>query len=313
MASAATASGDVPIAPAGRACTPLRVAVLGYGSLGSYLCDKLREHPESYTLVAVWNRNVDRLDRVPAHLRCSNIQDLVAGSFAVDLIVEASHPDVSIRWASSLVSIADYYMASPTALADDSFRESVTRAALASGRTVYVPTGAMWGAEDIRRMADRGSLGSLTVTMAKHPASLKLEGALGDTLAAYVATACGAGHAATDTILGMLPLVLYEGPVRPLCASAPNNVNTMAAASLAAHTLGFDGVQARLVADFSLNAHVVTIDARGKPGPDNSSFRVVTERVNPAPPGAVTGSATYASFYSSLAAARGKPPGLHLC
>ena len=43
--------------------------------------------------------------------------------------------------------------------------------------------------------------------------------------------------------------VLYDGPIRDLAPLAPNNVNTMAAAALAAPNLGFDGVQARLVVD----------------------------------------------------------------
>ena len=33
---------------------------------------------------------------------------------------------------------------------------------------------------------------------------------------------------------------LYRGPVRELCPLAPNNVNTMAAAAVAAANLGFD-------------------------------------------------------------------------
>ena len=37
--------------------------------------------------------------------------------------------------------------------------------------------------------------------------------------------------------------------MRALCPLAPNNVNTMATAALAAAPLGFDGVRARLVAD----------------------------------------------------------------
>ena len=39
------------------------------------------------------------------------------------------------------------------------------------------------------------------------------------------------------------------GPVRGLCPLAPNNVNTMAAAALAAPNLGFDGVRGCLVSD----------------------------------------------------------------
>ena len=58
----------------------------------------------------------------------------------------------------------------------------------------------------------------------------------------------------------VLTIVLVEGPVRGLCPLAPNNVNTMACAALAAHTLGFDGVKARLCADKTLNAHVIDIE-----------------------------------------------------
>jgi hypothetical protein len=36
--------------------------------------------------------------------------------------------------------------------------------------------------------------------------------------------------------------VLFSGSVRELCPLAPNNVNTMAAAAIAGHTLGFDKV-----------------------------------------------------------------------
>lgn len=43
--------------------------------------------------------------------------------------------------------------------------------------------------------------------------------------------------------------VLYEGPVRGLCPFAPRNSNTMAAAALAAPSLGFDRVVGVLVAD----------------------------------------------------------------
>lgn len=87
-----------------------------------------------------------------------------------------------------------------------------------------------------------------------------------------------------------------------------------AAAAVAAHTLGFDGVKAVLIADAGLRAHVITIDARGKaPADGGEAFRCFTERYNPAAPGAVTGTATFASFYSSLFAAEGKGAGVHLC
>uniref|UniRef100_A0A493SUE4 Aspartate dehydrogenase domain-containing protein n=1 Tax=Anas platyrhynchos platyrhynchos TaxID=8840 RepID=A0A493SUE4_ANAPP len=76
---------------------------------------------------------------------------------------------------------------------------------------------------------------ALKVTMTKAPQSFRLQGHLQERLVAAVA----AGGRQ----------VLYEGPLRPLCPLAPNNVNTMAAAAVAAPSLGFDGVRACLVAD----------------------------------------------------------------
>ena len=143
-------------------------------------------------------------------------------------------------------------------------------------------------------MADRGTVVAARVTMRKHPSSFKLTD---ETLAALNRQAETRPDAET---------VLYEGPVRALCPMAPNNVNTMACCALAAHTLGFDGVQARLVADPRLDAHIVEIDVQGAGG-----FSVNTTRHNPAAPGAVTGNATYNSFLSSMLACHGRGRGLH--
>jgi predicted dinucleotide-utilizing enzyme len=50
---------------------------------------------------------------------------------------------------------------------------------------VYVPCGAFWGALDIRKMADLNTLTGLSVSMKKHPDSLKLENPLKDKLDSY--------------------------------------------------------------------------------------------------------------------------------
>ncbi|CAC5394334.1 nadX [Mytilus coruscus] len=140
---------------------------------------------------------------------------------------------------------------------------------------------------------------ALKVTMTKHPSSFKLEGDLKKKIEE----------------VSEEPLVLYDGPVRNLCPLAPNNVNTMAAAALAAHNLGFDKVQGSIIADPKLeNWHIVEVETWGPGSIENkTAFHVKTVRKNPANVGAVTGSATYASFFSSILGAHGKGPGLHLC
>ena len=108
-------------------------------------------------------------------------------------------------------------LGSPTALADPEIEDQLFKAAKVH-HGLYVPSGALWGGEDIRKMAERGTLKGVTVTMKKHPSSFKLNGDL----------------AQTNSKVKDQAVVLYEGPVRPLCSVAPNNVNTMAAAAIAA-------------------------------------------------------------------------------
>lgn len=63
-----------------------------------------------------------------------------------------------------------------------------------------------------------------------------------------------------------------------------------------------------------LDWHVVEVEAFGRKPPNaGNQFRVKTERWNPADPGAVTGSATFNSFFASVRRAHGKGPGVHLC
>ncbi|GBO15779.1 Putative L-aspartate dehydrogenase, partial [Araneus ventricosus] len=120
---------------------------------------------------------------------------------------------------------------SPTALSDEDLLEELKAAAKVNG--LYVPSGALWGGEDIRKMSDSGILQSLTVSMKKHPKSLKLEGYLKDKNAEVKDEA----------------VVLYQGCVLDICALAPYNTNTMAAAAIAAPNLGFKGVTGCLVSD----------------------------------------------------------------
>lgn len=295
------------------AAPPRRIAIVGWGHLGQYLVECMKASPHLFTLACVWARDAKKLedDRIPPAARCVDLAHIA--DFTPDLIVEVCHPSVTIAWGEHFLSVGDFYIGSPTALADDTVRCQLEEACKRTSRAVYVPTGAMWGAEDIRRMADRGTLASLTVTMAKHPASMKLEGDLGDKVTAMLEDMQKRGLTPTSLTSSMPALVLYDGCVKDLCPLAPNNVNTMAAASIAAHNLGFGKVQAQLIADPSLTAHVITITACGKPLPDGSTFRVHTDRSNPAAPGAVTGTATYASFYSSLLATTGKHGGIYLC
>ncbi|XP_007531354.3 aspartate dehydrogenase domain-containing protein [Erinaceus europaeus] len=284
------------MAPQGQ---PRRVGVVGYGRLGQSLVSHLlTQGPDlGLELVFVWNRDVGRMaGSVPPSLQ---LQTLAAfGERHPDLVVEVAHPQIIHDFGAQILQQADLLVGSPSALADQGTEQQLLEASKHGGHSVFVARGALWGCEDIARLDAAGGLQSLRVTMATHPDGFRLEGSL-----------------AAARILGPRT-VLYEGPVRGLCPLAPRNSNTMAAAALAAPSLGFDRVVGVLVADRSLgDLHVVDVELSGPPGPAGRSFAVSARRENPAQPGAVTGSATVSAFWRSLLGCCQLPsrPGIQLC
>jgi predicted dinucleotide-utilizing enzyme len=282
-----------------------RVGLVGYGSLGQYLLKALTTDAAlsaAYEVAWVWNRTPEKAAGCGAPVLADLASFPAAGP--VGLIIEVCHPAITAAHGVAFLEHADLFLGSPTALADGELEARLRAAAAARGRALCVPAGALWGAADLAKMGAAGTLAALTVTMKKHPLSLQLE--KGSAPAAALDRALASG-ARGET-------VLYDGPVRALALAAPNNVNTMAAAALASGAaLGFDGVRALLVCDPSLLSHEVVIEAEGAPGPSGDRFTCRTVRHNPAAPGAVTGSATYASFAASLRAARARHAGLFLC
>ncbi|XP_039632009.1 putative L-aspartate dehydrogenase [Polypterus senegalus] len=278
-----------------------RVGIVGYGHLGQYLVEKIKQDGDSLGLeiAFVWNRSIQKLDgKIPDSLQLKNLEDFEGRK--AHLIVEVSHPQIAQDYGELFLRHADFMIGSPTALADSKLEITLRNTAFNYEHTLYVPSGAFWGGEDIQKMADIGTLKALKVTMSKHPSCFRLV----DFLASQLPPTGVPGRK-----------ILFCGPVRDLCPLAPNNVNTMAAAAIAGHNLGFSGVTGCLVADPELvDWHLVEIEVTG-PEFENSGklFSVKTVRSNPAELGAVTGNATYQSFWSSLLACKGHGGRVYLC
>ncbi|KAF1761783.1 hypothetical protein GCK72_010039 [Caenorhabditis remanei] len=268
----------------------LRVGFIGYGHLGKFLVEKLRELPDEFEVMRIWNRSVGEPGVQGLEtLNAENLND-------IDLVVEVAHPKIIADYGEMILEHCDLFAGSPTCFANQELLEKLRNLSLMHARRLLVPSGALWGANDIQKMADIGSLKGLTVTMIKHPTSFKL----GSPLFEINEQA---------KLKEIEETVLYEGSVRGLCPLAPNNVNTMAGGALAAHNLGFDKVKAKLISDPKMTDwHVVEVRVEGDDG-----FEVITRRNNPAKPGAVTGQLTYYSFLSSIKESKYKPSGIQLC
>lgn len=291
----------------------LKVGILGFGSLGQHLYDAITTDcniSARMEVAFVWNRSAEVLSRVPQEIRMSSADSLEGiCSRQADIVVEVSHPSISKLLAVKVMqSGANFVVGSPTVFADLAVERAMREAACAGGGSLYVPVGALWGAADLHAMANRDALVAVTITMRKHPAMLNLND---PALEAIRQEMILEEKSATEKS-ALKERVLYEGPVRDLCPKAPNNVNTMACAAMASHTLGFDGTIGRLVADARLTTHEIEILALGKPNPSTGQqFRLNVTRSSPAPVGAVTSKATYGSFLESLLKSHGRGPGVH--
>ncbi|XP_061079713.1 aspartate dehydrogenase domain-containing protein [Conger conger] len=271
----------------------MKVGIVGYGHLGQYLVERIQREGAAagLCLAFVWNRNTEKL-RGSVHQEHILEQLTQFTERDVDVIVEVCHPRIVEEFGVQFLSRAHFLVGSPTALADPQVDAQLRRAAVHHGKTLYVPSGALWGGQDIQRLNNSGVLKSLSIRMSKHPSCFRLSGGL-----------------LSDWSEGEGRRVLFSGSVADLCPLAPNNVNTMAAAAIAADSLGFAGVTGEIVSDTRLSEfHVVEVEATGADG-----FSVTTVRRNPARPGAVTGSATYGSFWSSLLCCEGHGGRVYLC
>ncbi|XP_072284151.1 aspartate dehydrogenase domain-containing protein [Pyxicephalus adspersus] len=276
-----------------------RIGIVGFGHVGLYLVQQILEDGKKYNLEVafVWNRTMKKLDGIiEPQLQLHQLSDFRTRK--ADLIVEVAHPDITRDYGEQFLSAANLMIGSPAVLSDPHIEQKLRKTAKTCGHTLYIPSGALWGGEDIQRMADHGTLKGLKITMTKHPDSFKLKGDL---------------EQKKKDVRDRT--ILYEGPVRDLCPMAPNNVNTMAAACMAAHTLGFDRVIGVLMADPSIpNWHVVDIEVTGTKSKETGQvFSVTTKRCNPAEPGHVTGSATFLSFWSSVLVCTGHGGRVYLC
>jgi aspartate dehydrogenase len=242
--------------------TVVRVGLLGCGSIGGFLARHvLAEAADTIELSYVYDVDEKRMQDIPPQCRVTSQAELLARP--ADLVVEAAHAELVKAVAVCIVERSDLLLFSLTALADDAFRNSLEQTAVAHGRKVFLPHGAIIG---IDGLADAGpTLKSVTVTTTKSPASL-----------------------------GLPPdcyQVVYEGPVRDACAKFPRNVNVHAAIALAG--LGFDRTTSRIVADpaVSTNSHLVEVEGTGY------RFRI---EVSSEAGGKVTGAYTPQSALSTL-------------
>jgi aspartate dehydrogenase len=153
----------------------------------------------------------------------------------VDLVIEAALAENARTMAPLALQHSDFCAFSCTALADPDTEAAILEVCRASGRSFYVPHGAVLALDGISD--GRDLIDSITITTTKSGKSLGLP---------------------DDTSDG----VVFEGSTREVCARFPRNVNVHAAIAIAG--IGFDRTRSRVIAQPGLKDNIHRIEVRGQ-------------------------------------------------
>ncbi len=150
------------------------------------------------------------------------------------------------------------------ALADDTLRETLERAAAQHGALLYVPSGGIGGLDALKAACIAG-VDEVTIAVTKPAAAWKG--------IPYVE------RLGIDLDRLSAPITLYEGPARAGVPHFPANVNIAAVLSLAG--IGLDRTRLKAVADPKLVHNTHYIDIRGKSGNISIKLENVPSATNP--------------------------------
>ena len=231
-------------------CTPppLRVALIGLGTIGSALREALRGIPEQAVICGTLVRTASATDDGC----CTSLDALLERQ--PDVVVECAGHQAVDAYAEQVLSAGhDMLLVSAGALANAARYARLRVAVEHSGSQLLVASGAVGGL-DILTAARRAGLHRVHYRSRKPPA-------------AWLGTSAE-DHVNLNTLTA--PHAFFHGSARAAALQYPRNANV--AATIALATLGFDETQVELVADPEVDCNVHEILADGVSG--RLSFRI---------------------------------------
>jgi aspartate dehydrogenase len=237
-----------------RACgRPLRIGLIGHGTIGSYVAKKLMDGKTlpgaKLAAVLISNKRPPPAEYVGDHtpLFTSDADEFFKADW--DLAVEAAGQPVVFEHAQRC--LGDYrrhfMLTSVGALCDDAFHDDLLATAKQSGTQLLIAAGALPGMDWASAAAFEG-VEKAAITQTKRP-----EGWIG-TPAEHMCDLKNLTHAAT----------FFDGNARVAATEFPKNANISAAFALA--TVGLDKAEVKLVADPNIAGPVTQIDVKGAAG-----------------------------------------------
>ncbi|WP_285847140.1 aspartate dehydrogenase [Sporosarcina luteola] len=253
----------------------IKIGLIGKGNLGTYLLqtiniEQLLPNTKITAILDEREKARNELPSLAAEYGCKAFHDI--HSFLqsdIDIVVECSTIESAKTYALETIKQKDLLLISIGAFADSSFGSLVEQAAKASGRRIYLPSGAIGGLDVIKAAKLDGRLDSVTLTTRKPAHSLT-----------------------ADRITA--EQIVFEGAARHAIQQFPKNANVAIVLSLAG--IGVEKTHVRIIADPNVTQNIHHIQASGAFGEFD-----MTIKNNPSPNNPKTSHITGASILAALA------------
>lgn len=223
------------------------ISIIGCGGLGRIIAEGIVSSylAEHYRLACVCDVNAAAVEAVAAQCGCkgcTDVSQLLAQK--TDIVVEAAGVGVLRACAAKILSGgSDLIPLSIGAFADAALLDEVRAAARASGRRVYLPSGAIGGLDLVRSAMWAGGL-SAGIRNIKPPAGLN-----------------GAPLLNGRTLSETEQEQLFDGSAAEAIAAFPKNVNVAVALALA--SCGMQQTRVQVISDPQQTLNLHCIDLQG--------------------------------------------------
>jgi aspartate dehydrogenase len=183
----------------------IRIGLLGCGNIGHIIA----RHQRGFSISSVYDQLFPRakeIAKMSGATAYENFESFLSSD--IDIVVEAASVSAVRNYAGTVLSQRkDLVIMSVGALADPVFREEIRATAVESGKKIYIPSGAIFGLDNLK--AGRiSAIDRLLLRTTKSPASL--------------------GVAADSRRM------IFSGKAKECIKAYPKNVNVSVAMSLAA-------------------------------------------------------------------------------
>lgn len=150
----------------------LRIGLLGCGNIGHIIA----RHAGRFTIVAVFDQVPDRaweIEAISGATAYREFDSFINADF--DIVVEAASVSAVKRHAPDVLAHGkDMVIMSVGALTDPGFRNLIRAKARENGRKVYIPSGAIFGLDNLK-IGRISTLNKLLLRTTKSPAALGIE------------------------------------------------------------------------------------------------------------------------------------------